>query len=130
MTKFYVDNAGHYLGGFDGAEPPEGAIEVAAPPTEARMVWDGERFVAPTAPPVLQGVPDYVAAVQAMLDGKVLERRYYNIMSACTYATCMAWRDAVWAKAYEVLDQVQAGVIPQPSIEELLNMLPAMTWPA
>lgn len=33
MTKFYVDERGFYLGGFDGVEPPEGAMEVPEPPT-------------------------------------------------------------------------------------------------
>lgn len=26
MTKYFVDSNGAYLGGFDGAEPPSGAI--------------------------------------------------------------------------------------------------------
>ncbi len=32
MTLFFVDAAGNYIGGFDGAEPPEGAIEIPEPP--------------------------------------------------------------------------------------------------
>jgi hypothetical protein len=32
MTKYYIDELGNYLGGFDGAEPPEGAIEIDGPP--------------------------------------------------------------------------------------------------
>jgi hypothetical protein len=44
MTQYFVDQQGRYLGGFDGAEPPEGAIEVPYPPVDARMVWDGEQF--------------------------------------------------------------------------------------
>ncbi|WP_292565167.1 hypothetical protein [Mesorhizobium sp.] len=39
MTKFFVDGNGVYLGGFDGAEPPEGAIEVPEAPEDARQVW-------------------------------------------------------------------------------------------
>lgn len=41
MTKFYVNVQGKYLGGFDGAEPPAGAIEVAEAPTDGRHVWNG-----------------------------------------------------------------------------------------
>lgn len=44
MTKYFVDEQGRYLGGYDGAEPPEGAIEVPLPPADARMVWDGSQF--------------------------------------------------------------------------------------
>lgn len=32
MTKFYIDASGNYIGGFCGAEPPAGAIEVDSPP--------------------------------------------------------------------------------------------------
>lgn len=106
----------------------------------ANEVCDGVEPI-PPAPPAPPAVPDYVTAIQSALDTKVQERRYYNILSACSYATstnstfkgeadaCMAWRDAVWAKAYATLDQVNAGAIPQPSIPDLLAMLPTMTWP-
>jgi hypothetical protein len=86
-------------------------------------------------------VPDYVAAVQAMLDAKAQGRRYDSILSACTYATstqpkfqaegqaCVAWRDAVWSKCYQLMADVDAGVLAQPTVEELLAMLPTMEWP-
>lgn len=85
---------------------------------------------------------DYVAAVQNLLDSTAQTRNYDNILSACTYvgspvakfsaegAACRDWRDAVWSKCYDVLAQVKAGTLPQPSVAELLAMLPAMSWPA
>ena len=52
-TKYYVDPDGAYLGAYVGAEPPEGAVQVPAPPTNGLDVWDGEQFkLAP--PPVPQ----------------------------------------------------------------------------
>lgn len=45
MTKFYVNDQGVYLGGFEGAEPPIGAIEVPEPPSDARQIWDGEAWL-------------------------------------------------------------------------------------
>ena len=45
MTKYYVDIAGNYLGGFDGAEPPINAKQVSEPPTDARMKWDGVKYI-------------------------------------------------------------------------------------
>jgi hypothetical protein len=45
-TKFYVTVTGAYLGGYDGAEPGEGAIEVAVPPDHALQMWDGEKWLA------------------------------------------------------------------------------------
>jgi len=46
MTKYYVDNAGAYIGGFDGANPPAGAVEVPTPPADARQVWSGNAWQA------------------------------------------------------------------------------------
>ena len=45
MTKFYVDAGGKYLGGFDGAVPPAGAIEVSFAPDHALDTWDGTKYV-------------------------------------------------------------------------------------
>lgn len=43
MIKYYVDAQGNYLGSFDGAEPPAGAIEVEYPPLTAKEIWfDGQ----------------------------------------------------------------------------------------
>ena len=41
--KFYVDEQGRYLGGWD-ANPPAGAIEVPYPPADARQPWLGDRW--------------------------------------------------------------------------------------
>jgi hypothetical protein len=95
----------------------------------------------PPAPVASPQVPDYVTAVQSMLDMKARERLYDSILSACTYATstqpkfqsegqaCVAWRDAVWAKCYDLMSAVDAGTLAQPTIDELLSMLPTMEWP-
>ncbi|WP_085908270.1 hypothetical protein [Kiloniella majae] len=44
-TKYFVDLEGKYLGGFVGAEPPEGAIEVVGPPEYGTQKWDGSKWV-------------------------------------------------------------------------------------
>ena len=84
---------------------------------------------------------DYQNAVQNKLDDKARERNYDGILSLCTYVTSanpgfaaegqagVAWRDAVWAKCYEVLAEVGAGTRPQPPVAELLAELPIMDWP-
>lgn len=59
MTKFYVDVQGRYLGGFDGAEPPDGAIEVAEPPKHGMDIWANGSWV------VVQVVPEQVTSRQA-----------------------------------------------------------------
>jgi hypothetical protein len=106
----------------------------------ANEARDGVELM-PPAPPLPPEVPDYVAAVQGMLDAKARERRYDNILSACTYVTstqpkfqaegqaCVAWRDAIWSRCYELMDQVSSGELSQPTVEDLLTMLPTMEWP-
>jgi hypothetical protein len=83
----------------------------------------------------------FVAAVQTLLDTTAQQRNYDGILSACTYAdstvatfkaegqACVAWRDAVWAQCYAGLAAVQAGTMPQPSIDTFLASLPKLTWP-
>jgi hypothetical protein len=48
MTKFYVDAEGNYLGGFENAEPPLGALEVSFPPEHGWDKWDGNSWIAYT----------------------------------------------------------------------------------
>lgn len=48
-TKFFRDNDGNYIGGYDGAEPPVGAIEVSVAPDDARYKWDGAAWAVPPA---------------------------------------------------------------------------------
>jgi len=63
MTKYYVDPNGTYLGGFDGGvdeggveiehpDVPAGAVEIMAPPEDARQVWDGTTWSPKPAPDV------------------------------------------------------------------------------
>lgn len=39
MTKYYVDPNGNYLGGFDGTQPPEGAVEILTPPEHGSDIY-------------------------------------------------------------------------------------------
>jgi hypothetical protein len=47
MVKYYVDNLGNFVGGFDGNNPPNGAIEVLDAPVDARSKWVGGKWVLP-----------------------------------------------------------------------------------
>ncbi|MCP4182310.1 MAG: hypothetical protein GY761_03200 [Hyphomicrobiales bacterium] len=44
MTTHYRDSAGNYLGGYDGSDPPAGAIECSVPP-DGRAVWIVDTWV-------------------------------------------------------------------------------------
>jgi hypothetical protein len=161
MTMISEDKAatpvGYVTYGEDGAldgsyfQVPraEHTVRMIAVDEDTRAVWvryranearDGVELI-PLAPPEPPSVPDYVTAVQGLLDDKARERMYDNILSACTYATstnpkfqaegqaCVEWRDLVWAKCYELMGQVEGGTLPQPTVNELLDMLPTMEWP-
>lgn len=39
ITKYYVNAAGNYIGGFQGAQPPSGSIEVPNAPEHAADTW-------------------------------------------------------------------------------------------
>lgn len=39
-TKYFVDQDGNYIGAFDGAQPPQGSIEVPEAPEHASQVWN------------------------------------------------------------------------------------------
>ena len=97
-------------------------------------------FTPPADP--LPTVADYTAAVQAMLDRKAQERGYDGILSLASYAASsnppfaaegdagLEWRDAVWLECYRLMALVQGGQMAQPTVAELLGMLPTMSWPA
>lgn len=92
-------------------------------------------------PSVEEVITQYANAIQSRLDTFAQTRNYDGILSACTYVTstvpkfaaegqyCVEARDATWASAYEILNDVTAGNRPAPSLEELFAELPALEWP-
>ncbi len=87
-------------------------------------------------------VKQYEDAVQRMLDTEARNRGYDGILSACTYVSssvpkfqaeavvAAGWRDVCWNYCYTALAEVEAGTRTMPTVEELINELPAITWPA
>lgn len=140
---------GALTGAYDQV-PPESHVDRIEVPGDVRANWTSFRANAsfdgvepmPALPPALPTVPDYVAAVQSRLDTFARMRNYDGILSACTYAAsavprfaaegayAVTARDSTWAKCYDLMDQVQAGTIPQPTLEQFAAMLPALEWPA
>jgi len=84
---------------------------------------------------------DYAGAVQAHVDAAAKAREFNDGVTAATYLTSsiprwkadaeafVAWRDQVWAYSYSELDKVRNGQRPQPTIENFINELPAVSWP-
>lgn len=80
-----------------------------------------------------------VRAVQQELDRRAQEKGYDNILSACSYAAqsvgapfqaegaaFLAWRSDVWATAYGILAQVQAGERAMPTLAEAVASMPEL----
>lgn len=82
--------------------------------------------------------------VEQRLDNFAKEKKYANIVSACSYATssnptfaaeaayCVKMRDETYAKCYElindILPKVQAGERPIPEWGEIEAQLPVLSW--
>lgn len=81
------------------------------------------------------------AAVQRHMDSVAAERNYDGIQSAALRAALPnspfhaegvaygEWMDACWSHCYQVMADVEGGLREQPSIEELIAELPAITLP-
>jgi hypothetical protein len=124
-TYWLADGSEHTIEAL-GEEPPADALDAPPPPAP------------PTAEQIIAG---FTAAIQKRLDDFAKTRNYDSILSACTYATstvptfaaegqaAVDLRDATWAKAYEILNAVQAGKQAMPTEAELMAQLPAQAWP-
>lgn len=77
--------------------------------------------------------------VSNYLDSVAIDKGYDSILSACSYAAApnpyqiesqlfISWRGVVWAKFYDILNQITTKVINIPTEEELLKLLPILTF--
>ncbi|MER9506046.1 hypothetical protein [Mesorhizobium sp. M0579] len=100
MTKYFVDGNGAYLGGFDGAEPPDNSIEVPEAPGDARQVWGGSSW----------------SEVEALLDipETISDRQFFQGLALPPYS--------IITKA-EALAAVKTGEIPAAMVA-LVEALP------
>lgn len=79
--------------------------------------------------------------IREIIESKPLERGYDNLMTLTSYTTSsnvqwkaeadafIAWRDSVFAYAYQTLADIQAELIPLPSLEDFMAGVPSLTWP-
>lgn len=94
------------------------------------------------APPAITEIEaSVVEVVQKILDNFAMTRRYFGIISACTYANstnpkfraegqyCVNMRDVYWGICYQILSDVLAGLRPIPTVEQVVKELPPLVWP-
>jgi hypothetical protein len=95
-------------------------------------------FTRPPAP--VPTLADYDAALTAHLDAEARKRNYADRISAAVRAgypgpfqqegiAFATWMDGCNAIGYQMLADFQAGNIPQPTVQEVLDALPEMEWP-
>jgi len=87
-------------------------------------------------------IDDYKIAVQAHIDTVARAKDYDSGISLAGYKgsaveayaadadAFTTWRDPLWLTVFGILADVQSGAIPQPTIPELIAMLPAPPWPS
>ncbi len=94
----------------------------------------------PPAPTLEERSAVLLAGVDAHLNAAARVKRYDSIRAAALRAgypgpfhdegmAFATWMDSVYAKCYEVLAQVQAGDIEEPTLEQLIGMLPVLQLP-
>ncbi|SAK95943.1 hypothetical protein AWB76_07224 [Caballeronia temeraria] len=107
-------------------------VEDPAQPTEETLTATSDKAAAHFEQLVLVGV------VQSIMDAKAQSYHYDNLTTAVTYAdepavpkfqqegqAFRAWRSQVWATAYSILADVQAGSRTFPTVSEVPGLLPA-----
>jgi len=120
-------------------DAPEGWIKPANP--AAGIGWThsaGDVFAAPVIESKELTTKDYINAAQQELDKKAQLFGYDNILTSVTYAdeprvprfqsegrALRKWRSLVWAYAYDMLEQVEQGIISPPTIEDFVAGMPA-----
>lgn len=154
MTIFYAaSSCGFYDDQIHSAIPGD-AVEITADQHAELIAGQavGKRIVADqSSRPMLVDPPSLTEgqvagnlsdAVQRFLDATARAQGYDDIRSAVTYAdepavpkfhaegqAFRAWRSLVWARCYEVLDEVKSGARPVPTESELISLLPDLMMP-
>ncbi len=102
-----------------------------------RRYINGELVDGPVEPP---SEDDYANAIDEYLDQIARARDYRDAARLAGYAAStipqyaadamafIAWRDAVWIYAYQMLGEVKSMQIVQPTIEAFIMSLPQPPW--
>lgn len=84
---------------------------------------------------------ELAVTIQYLIDQTAKAKQYENAVSCASYAsstietwkleadTFIAWRDSVWAYAYEQLAIYSGNEEPLPNVEQFMASLPQIQWP-
>lgn len=101
----------------------------------------GNEAASPPEPTLEERARILLAGVDAHLNSAAKAKNYDSIVTAALRAALPAspfhaeglifgnWMDQVYAACYAIMAQVQSGGMPEPTIEELIQMLPPLELP-
>ena len=87
-------------------------------------------------------IREYSRALQNHIDMTARDKSYENGWACSSYMAStnqvwqveaqafIAWRDLVWQYPIDIYDQVEAGVIEPPTLENFIENSPLMVWPS
>jgi hypothetical protein len=103
----------------------------------AYLLWVSQGHTATVQAPVVDLQALLTDTVQSLMDAKAQSYHYDDLTTAVTYAeepsvpkfqeegqAFRAWRSQVWATAYSILGEVQAGHRSFPTVAEVPSLLP------
>lgn len=97
-------------------------------------------FSEPAPVAAVPNLNDYEAAIQGYVDDTARSKLFRDGVTLASYTAStnpqwaaeaeafVAWRDQVWAYAYQELARVQGGDREQPSVTQILSELPLINW--
>lgn len=121
---------------YEGIKPDISETRPTPTPAELAAVWP--EIEAEELPKRLRA--EIVNAVQLHMDITAQTRNYDNIHTLSSYADSLdivfaaeglagrRWRDEVWITCRQILNDVQQGLRPMPTVSEVLAELPVIEW--
>lgn len=116
------------------AERPDETLQIASPDLDNPGQW------ITTPRPAHEIIEVFQRKVEDHIEAKARERGYSSAVSCASYLNdpnpvwtaeaqaFIAWRSAVWTRAFELLADVQSGKRAVPTIGEMIAELPSIEW--
>ncbi len=106
MTKYFVDKQGNYIGGFDEAPAPAGAVEVPLAPDDARQKWLGTAYgPIPSGPYMISKSTPWIRMSddEAELITGAMQQAGARLKGIYDAATFLSTDDPLWATLHDMI---------------------------